>query len=344
MRTFKQTRCRVRCHRRRGVIAVLAAFLMVVVVACFAFAIDLGIIATARTDLQSAADAASLAGAGRLAVGDTAAREEAQKFFLGNLNDDSTNLEVATGFWNRTTRQFNAGGLPRNAVSVSANSNDRTLFFAPLMGTNTFNTDVQAVAMYRPRDITLVLDHSGSMRTNNKIGALKEAVREFLVVLNDFQADDRVGIAGYSTSASLIEPMTSDLAEVSREVNRLRANGYTNMGGGMEIGIDELTTSARPSSQRMIVLLTDGIANRPLPRADAKELVREMARRARDARIPIVAISFTAASDEAIMREVAEISGGVHFHVNESNSGAEKRELKKVFRQVAEIRPTELVD
>ena len=50
--------------RRRGVIAVLAALLMVVLFAMVAFAVDLGYITLVRTQLQAAADSAALAAAG----------------------------------------------------------------------------------------------------------------------------------------------------------------------------------------------------------------------------------------------------------------------------------------
>jgi Flp pilus assembly protein TadG len=49
--------------RRSGAIVPFAAFLLVVMIAMVAFAIDTGWIVTARTELQSAADAAALAGA-----------------------------------------------------------------------------------------------------------------------------------------------------------------------------------------------------------------------------------------------------------------------------------------
>ena len=53
---------RRRHQHRRGAIAVLAAFLLVAMVACVAFAVDIGYLLKARTDLQRTADASALAG------------------------------------------------------------------------------------------------------------------------------------------------------------------------------------------------------------------------------------------------------------------------------------------
>ena len=50
-------------HHRRGAVLVLAAFLMVMVFAFAAFAIDIGFIALTRARLQNNADAAALAAA-----------------------------------------------------------------------------------------------------------------------------------------------------------------------------------------------------------------------------------------------------------------------------------------
>ena len=54
-------------HRqRRGNVVVPSAFLMIVMMALAAFAVDVGYIAEARTQLQKSADAAALAAAAKL--------------------------------------------------------------------------------------------------------------------------------------------------------------------------------------------------------------------------------------------------------------------------------------
>src|SRR5437870_6442605 len=52
---------------RRGTIAVLTAFLLVVMFAMAAFAVDLGTIVVARSEAQIAADSAAMAGMAKLA-------------------------------------------------------------------------------------------------------------------------------------------------------------------------------------------------------------------------------------------------------------------------------------
>src|SRR5579871_5981243 len=51
---------------RRGLMAVLTAILLVFLLGCVAFAVDLGYIIAARAQMQNAADSAALAGASQL--------------------------------------------------------------------------------------------------------------------------------------------------------------------------------------------------------------------------------------------------------------------------------------
>ena len=61
---------------RRGNILVLSAFLMILMMAMVAFSVDVGYMALTKTEIQTATDAAALAGAGELVNG-TAAAEAA---------------------------------------------------------------------------------------------------------------------------------------------------------------------------------------------------------------------------------------------------------------------------
>lgn len=114
------------------------------------------------------------------------------------------------------------------------------------------------------------------------------------------------------------------------------------MGEGMERGRVELTNNARQGTKKLMVVMTDGMANRPLNRAPF-QYVRDEAAACARAGIPIVAISFSVNSDRAIMREIANTTTGVHYHVAGSVS-QQKKELKRVFREIAAKRPLLLVE
>src|SRR5690349_9207620 len=70
---------------RRGIIVVLAAVLLVVMLAMIAFAVDVGFITVARTELQGAADAAALAGVSKLPLGESEANVVASDYVGRNI-------------------------------------------------------------------------------------------------------------------------------------------------------------------------------------------------------------------------------------------------------------------
>ena len=309
---------------------------------------DIGFMASVRTDMQAAADAGALAGAGELFNGQQAAEIAAKAYVLSNAKTTSSvaDADIATivsvGHWDRGQRTFTKDLTPLNAVEVVADRNNAPLFFGKIFNQSKFNMRASAIATFQPRDIMLVLDYSGSMRTHNKIGALKDAVAAFITVLQQSHSNDRVGFSVYSTRGTMATGLTFDLQDLLDDVQSRPADGWTNMGEGMEGGRTELTNNARLGTKKLMVVMTDGMANRPLDR-DPFQYVRVEADAAAAAGIPIVAISFSRDSDQVIMQDVADTTQGVHYHIAGSVSQQEE-ELKQVFREVAAQRPLVLVD
>jgi len=153
--------------RRRGAVVVLAAFLMVGLLLMIAFAVDIGYVALNRTELQTAADSAALAGAGALPMGRPAATAEAIKFLamnkVGQRTMVASNATIDFGTWDFVTRTFKVSAAEPYAVRVRAVNNAQPLYFGRVIGKNTFNSKAEAVATFQPRDISLVLDYSASM-------------------------------------------------------------------------------------------------------------------------------------------------------------------------------------
>ena len=111
-RGYGATRCSLRRRaygptRERGAVALWFLFLVAIILAFGAFAVDLARVATVRNELQNAADAAALAGAATLTTGTTgpawagAASTTAAAVALNA--SDGIKLptgSVATGYWN----------------------------------------------------------------------------------------------------------------------------------------------------------------------------------------------------------------------------------------------------
>ena len=147
-----------RVPRRRGTVLVLTVLLMVVFLGLVAFAVDLGYVLHARTELQRTADACALAAAKYL-PDESAATSAAQVVATENRATVGPDLDVsgiAFGVWDRDSATFTAPppfGNQANAVRVTlerteAAGNPLSLFFARFLGEATADASASATAMY----------------------------------------------------------------------------------------------------------------------------------------------------------------------------------------------------
>ena len=153
---------------RRGKIIVMTAFLMTMFMAMIAFGVDVGYIAVARTEIQICTDAAALAGASGLADGTAVAQTRAQEYLSKNKVAGQTlstsNATIEFGVWSDTNRTFSPGASTTpNGIRINTSLTSVPLFFGKALNKDSFNVSAQSIAVYQPRDISLVLDYSASM-------------------------------------------------------------------------------------------------------------------------------------------------------------------------------------
>jgi Flp pilus assembly protein TadG len=170
--------------RRRGAIAVLAAFFCVILLGMVAFAVDIGYIATIKTQLQAVADSTALAAAAAASQNENSAFPVAQDMAARNKVAgragkiaDSCTADVQFGLWNAGTATFTppplTNGSVGNAVKVTVrtdatNGGLTPLFFGRLFGRSGVTQEATAIATMNPRDICFVVDLSASMHTDTE--------------------------------------------------------------------------------------------------------------------------------------------------------------------------------
>ncbi|HZZ81842.1 MAG TPA: pilus assembly protein TadG-related protein [Gemmataceae bacterium] len=191
---------------RQGAIVPLVALSLVAVLGMVALAIDIGMVAVAKTQAQNAADSAAMAGTRSLnqqsgynlptssinAV--TAATQN--KIFQTAITGDPANISNPTsdtytsgqvkleygGYYyvyndsNPSTEAFQivvpgkSSSEPYTAIRATVSSTS-PVFFGAVFGTSPFNVTAHAVAAHRPRDVVIIMDLSGSMRFQSCPGA-----------------------------------------------------------------------------------------------------------------------------------------------------------------------------
>lgn len=159
---------------RQGSAIVSMAFAMAMVISLGAIAMDASYLFVVHGQLQTTADAAALAAAGRLP--DTnAARSAALKYAGKNMAPGRhgavlLSTDIVTGAWDPVARTFTPGASPLNAVSVTtrrsqSNNNAVKTFFATVLGLDQVEMSATAVATFGTGgtwDIVTVQDVTGS--------------------------------------------------------------------------------------------------------------------------------------------------------------------------------------
>ncbi|HIC89642.1 MAG TPA: DNRLRE domain-containing protein, partial [Anaerolineae bacterium] len=117
----------------------------------------------------------------------------------------------------------------------------------------------------RPLDVMIVLDRSGSMddaggTPPQPITDAKNAAKHLVDELDS--SIDRVGLVSYADWATLDAGLTDDFQSVKNAIDALSTGGYTNIGDAVFKAQEELSNNGRPQAVPVIVLLSDGVANR----------------------------------------------------------------------------------
>ncbi len=122
-----------------------------------------------------------------------------------------------------------------------------------------------------PVDVVLAVDRSGSMHDEDKIGQAKLAAEVFFKKLNSQDQGAFVSFANEATNP-IDQPLTGNVERLTRAIDRtiIHTDGlqFTNIADAIRRSIDEFSTMRHNTDARpIIVLLTDGIPNRPLDSA-----------------------------------------------------------------------------
>ncbi|MBK9975067.1 MAG: von Willebrand factor type A domain-containing protein [Planctomycetes bacterium] len=113
-------------------------------------------------------------------------------------------------------------------------------------------------AVRKPAVLTFVIDISGSMQMENRMGYVKQALR---MLVKQLRRDDYVGIAVYGTRGAKLLDHTNDPSRVLEALDSLAANGSTNAEEGIRIGYDMAAANFKQGSINRVILCTDGVAN-----------------------------------------------------------------------------------
>jgi Ca-activated chloride channel family protein len=111
-----------------------------------------------------------------------------------------------------------------------------------------------------PRNLTFLLDVSGSMQSPDKLPLLKRAMS---VLVDSLRVEDRVAIVVYAGSSGLVLPSTSgaEKGAIHAAIDELRAGGSTAGAAGIRLAYEVAKDSYVEGGINRVILATDGDFN-----------------------------------------------------------------------------------
>ncbi|MDD4150539.1 MAG: VWA domain-containing protein, partial [Bacteroidales bacterium] len=162
-----------------------------------------------------------------------------------------------------------------------------------------------------PRDISMVLDYSGSME--EPINTLERAAKSFI---NNKFDQDKLGIIKFDDKIQRLKELTNDKAILNKYY---QARGLEGFGGGTALyaaigeGIYILDSA---SQNKEIIVFTDGYENSSFFVKDAKATTAlEIAEQAKKNNIKISCISFGQYVNKPLLEVLASYTGGKYFGI-----------------------------
>ncbi len=168
-------------------------------------------------------------------------------------------------------------------------------------------------------DIVLILDRSGSMQ-GMKMQYTKQAVMDLISLLSQ---GDRLSLISYSDSVRRHSPLVNltdrNQRMLRNMVHAIYAGGSTNLGGGLQAGLDTILQEPQGARIRKVILISDGLANRGV--VNPWELGR-MASIALENDFSVATVGVGDSFNEQLMALIADQGAGTYHYLENPNAFA----------------------
>ena len=171
--------------------------------------------------------------------------------------------------------------------------------------------------------LTFVIDVSGSMGMENRLGLVKKALR---LLVKQLRPADKIGIVVYGTNARVVLPHTSvvNREHILERIDALCTEGVTNLEDGIHKGYELACRNSESDCINRVILCSDGVANAGQTASDA--LLKQIRDYVDDDGIFLTTVGFGMGNyNDELMEELAKKGNGNYAYVDTLN------EARRIF-------------
>lgn len=164
-----------------------------------------------------------------------------------------------------------------------------------------------------PVALTFVVDTSGSMEQDNRLGLVRDSLH---VLVEQLNTDDTLAIVEYSERSGVLLAPTPIRAreEIRYAIDSLRPGGSTNLEAGLREGYELAEQAYRRDGINRVVIASDGVANAGI--TDPDVLARSLADY-RDRGIHLVTVGYGMGNfNDVMMEQLANNADGFYAYVD----------------------------
>jgi Ca-activated chloride channel family protein len=174
-----------------------------------------------------------------------------------------------------------------------------------------------------PVALTFIVDTSGSIDQDNRLGLVKDSLE---ILVDELGDDDAVAIVVYSNNSGIVlEPTrVSDSRRIYHAIDSLTAGGSTNLESGLVEGYELAARAFRSDGVNRVIIASDGVANAGI--TDQNQLsnyIRDFA----DEGIQLVTVGYGMGNfNDTLMEQLADNGDGFYAYVDT------KDEAQRLFK------------
>ncbi len=170
--------------------------------------------------------------------------------------------------------------------------------------------------------LTFVIDVSGSMSMESRLGLVKRALR---LLVEQLRPKDEVGIVIYGTDAEVVLPHTriSNREHILETIESLHTSGVTNAEDGLRKGYELALQNFQKDCINRVILCSDGVANEGI--TSASGILKEIETYVKEG-IMLTTVGFGMGNyNDELMEQLANKGNGMYAYVDTL------KEAKRIF-------------